>query len=481
MEAEREPSEVTQRVHLLLSSGGFRCLSYIGALQQLQRRRYEAATVSTCSAGTFVGALYCCGLTPDEIQEAVLELDLREITGPVWWRPARFLWSLRSRPYVLPREGFAKAFRQIMGAVGRDPDPTLGDLDIPLFTAALDIVGQQLLAYSSKANPDMRVGELLSIAVAIPFLYPPHRREGRELLDASLASHTPVWLATGQEETLPVVVLRAPVALRPGSRRGLKPWVDDILYSSVAGRDNALLARLPQVSVYDIQTTLPARSFTLPRGAVDQLIQQGRTCVADRMDRESEPGLPLTGSPDDDGAQRGAADLYGRHLNRLTALTRPPTVFISRAREDRAWVERLRPYLVELLDDPEVFVWDDSYIRSGDLWDLAIQDAITRARVAVLLVSRSFLASTYITERELSLLRDRRKAGQVRVLWISLDGSLPPEEEQAVQGFVGWEHPLGDMPETAAEGKLRDLAREIERAYRGNDAPDAGASARASS
>src|SRR3712207_2305026 len=126
MQAGHEPGEVTQRVHLLLSSGGFRCLAYIGALQQLQRRRYEAATVSTCSAGTFVGALYCCGLTPDEIRESVLALDLREITGPVWRRPARFLWSLRSRPYVLPREGFAKAFRQILRAAGRDPDPTLG-------------------------------------------------------------------------------------------------------------------------------------------------------------------------------------------------------------------------------------------------------------------------------------------------------------------------------------------------------------------
>ena len=464
--AAREPDQETQRIHLLLSSGGLRCLSYIGALQQLETRRYEAATVATCSAGTFVGALYCSGLTPDEIRGSVLELDLQEVTGPAWWRPARLLWSLRSRPHLLPSGGLAEAFERIMKAAGRAPDPTLGSLHIPLFTAALDIVGQQLLAYSSKANPDMRVSELLSIAVAIPFLYPPHRREGRELLDASLASHTPVWLATGQEETLPVVVLRAPAHIPAGSRRGLKPWIDDVLYSSVAGRDNSLLARLPQVSVYDIRTRLAPRSFTLPPGAVDQLIEQGRTSVADQMDRESEPALPLTGSSDDDAAQRGAADLYGRHLNRLTALPRRPTVFVSRAREDHAWVERLRPYLKELLADPKVLVWDDTYIRSGDLWDQAIQDAITRARVAVLLVSQSFLASPYITERELSLLRGRRKAGKLRLLWLSLDGSRPPEEEQAIQGSVGWERPLGAMPETAAEVRLHDLAREIENEYR---------------
>ena len=34
-------------------------MAYVGALDQLEQEGYEFASVSTCSAATFVGALYC--------------------------------------------------------------------------------------------------------------------------------------------------------------------------------------------------------------------------------------------------------------------------------------------------------------------------------------------------------------------------------------------------------------------------------------
>ena len=39
---------------------------FIGAL--LQCEGFEVASVSTCSAGTFVGALCCCGVRPDAMR-----------------------------------------------------------------------------------------------------------------------------------------------------------------------------------------------------------------------------------------------------------------------------------------------------------------------------------------------------------------------------------------------------------------------------
>jgi predicted acylesterase/phospholipase RssA len=123
----------SQRVHLLLSAGGVRCLSYIGALQQLQRAGYEAATVSTCSAGTFIGALYCCGLGPSELREAVLDFYAKELAGHVRWKLLRRLWSLRAWPYALhQRSGLAETFAEILSDAGLEPDPQLGDLCPPL-------------------------------------------------------------------------------------------------------------------------------------------------------------------------------------------------------------------------------------------------------------------------------------------------------------------------------------------------------------
>jgi predicted acylesterase/phospholipase RssA len=463
---EADGQALAKRVHLLLSAGGVRCLSYIGALLQLEREGYEIATVSTCSAGTFVGALYCCGLAPSTIREAALSFDLRQLAGDVRWRRFRRLWTLRSWPYALYRQpGTPQVFSRILEDQGCNPDPTLGELQRPLSTAAVDIAAKRLLVYSSDENPDMRATELLRIAIAIPLLYSPHTRAGKEVVDATLASHTPIWLATGQREDLPIIVLRAPGPDAPTRGHGVVAWVREVVSSGVASRDTFLLERLPSVNVYDIDTGVSGFDFGLSRAQINDLIETGRRTVAESEERGAEPlTLPSPAENDDDRAERRAVGLYGRHLDRL-ARSRTPTVFLSYAREDQRWVKRLRRQLGELLADPQVSVWDDSYIKPGSLWDAAIEDAVKRARVAVLFISRQFRESSYI-RKELALLRGQHASGQVRILWVSLDGSEPDEPEQALQAVGNPAAPLATMDEAAADRVLADLARVIEHEYR---------------
>jgi predicted acylesterase/phospholipase RssA len=122
-----------------MGAGGIRCLSYIGALDQLEREAVEIATVSTCSAGTLVGTL-CCGVRADAMREATLNLDLRRLAGDVGWPVLRRAWSFRAWPYAMyPEPGIPRVFRQILEAEGLDPEPKLGDLRVPLATAAVDV------------------------------------------------------------------------------------------------------------------------------------------------------------------------------------------------------------------------------------------------------------------------------------------------------------------------------------------------------
>ena len=58
-------SDETTRVHLVLSAGGLKVVSYVGALSVLAERNISFASVSACSAGTFIGALLCAGKTPE--------------------------------------------------------------------------------------------------------------------------------------------------------------------------------------------------------------------------------------------------------------------------------------------------------------------------------------------------------------------------------------------------------------------------------
>ncbi len=466
---EREWPSAPTRAHLVLGAGGVRCIAYIGALEQLEEEGYEFASVSTCSAGTFVGALYCCGVSPEAMREATLRLDLRKLTGDVSWKLLRRLWTLRSWPYALYREpGMPRVFRGILEEQRLEPDPALGDVRIPMATAAVDVAADRLLVYSSETNPTMRVAELLRIATAIPLMYAPHTAHGREVLDAALASYTPIWLATGQREELPIVALRVPSPAARDRRQAVVGWINDVLSSGIASRDTFDLERLPGVTVIDIPTGLSAVDFGLSRTKRGELIEQGRAAVAERFERDAErplaPPLPTPPKDDDDRAERQATRLFQTHLDRL-ARARTATVFLSYAHEDREWVDRLRAKLRTLLISKEVTVWDDSYIAAGTSWDAAIHDAILRARVAVLFVSQDFRKSDYAPGTELTLLREQLEKARVRILWVSVDGTLPDDPEQELQAAHDPAEPLARLDDAAADKALHDVARLIEQEF----------------
>lgn len=79
-------------------------------------------------------------------------------------------------------------------------------------------------------------------------------------------------------------------------------------------------------------------------------------------------------------------------------------IFISYAKEDSDWKTRVEGSL-SMLD--KYGCWSDTEIGTGDQWHPAIKEAITNAKVAVLLVSPSFLRSDYILQHELPVIATR--------------------------------------------------------------------------
>src|SRR4051812_6951597 len=76
-------------------------------------------------------------------------------------------------------------------------------------------------------------------------------------------------------------------------------------------------------------------------------------------------------------------------------------VFVSYSHADAGWVQRFDVMLRPLLRRRGLRLWVDTAIRASEEWDPAIAAAVARSRAALLLVSADFLASDYITEREL--------------------------------------------------------------------------------
>lgn len=93
-------------------------------------------------------------------------------------------------------------------------------------------------------------------------------------------------------------------------------------------------------------------------------------------------------------------------------------VFISYSHKDARFLNELLTHLAPLQRTGRVSAWSDRQIQPGSDWSADIAHALKRTRVAVMLVTKDFLASDFIHEHELGpLLREAEKGG-VTILWI---------------------------------------------------------------
>ena len=81
-----------------------------------------------------------------------------------------------------------------------------------------------------------------------------------------------------------------------------------------------------------------------------------------------------------------------------------PAVFVSYSREDEKWRRRFAEMLKPLVRERRLEVWSDDRTVVGYEWRPQLADAIARSRVALLLVTRTFLASDFIMDQELPAL-----------------------------------------------------------------------------
>jgi hypothetical protein len=76
-----------------------------------------------------------------------------------------------------------------------------------------------------------------------------------------------------------------------------------------------------------------------------------------------------------------------------------PLVFVSYSRHDARWRDWFLGMLAPSVRARRLEMWSDQRELVGEGWRPQLADAIARSRVALLLVSREFLASEFIMTR----------------------------------------------------------------------------------
>ena len=122
------------------------------------------------------------------------------------------------------------------------------------------------------------------------------------------------------------------------------------------------------------------------------------------------------------------------------------SVFVSYAHEDRP---RLTPFEghLEALTHRGASIWIDREIQAGDDWLQRIERQMHEASCALLMVSRGFLASEFIREKELPRLLDLHDQGRLRIFWVALEPcAWELTRLQALQAAVDPRRPLWTLP-----------------------------------
>lgn len=135
----------------------------------------------------------------------------------------------------------------------------------------------------------------------------------------------------------------------------------------------------------------------------------------------------------------------------------PKQIFISYSHKDGKWLKKFAEVLTPLLQNNTIRAWDDTNIRPGGLWRNEIEEALRSAKVAVLLVSPSFLASEFIRNVEMPPLLKAASDRGVTIIWVAVSASL--YSETPISHYQAANDPLRPLDALRAPDLNRELVR----------------------
>lgn len=145
----------------------------------------------------------------------------------------------------------------------------------------------------------------------------------------------------------------------------------------------------------------------------------------------------------------------------------PTKVFVSYSHKDRRWLDELKNMSAPLVWNRKMELWDDTEIGPGEKWRPAIEYAIRKSKVAVLMVSDNFLASEFIVKNELPYLLRAAARGRLKLLWVLVRPCLYEETEiPAHQAAHDISKPLASLSTAKRAEALRSICQRIGEALR---------------
>lgn len=192
------------RIGLVLGGGGARGIAHIGVIRLLEELRIPVDYVAGTSMGAVIGGMYATGMTSDELERVVTDIDWVDIFADGTGRAERPFRRKRDddlslfgpkfgvgpNSSLLPRgaiSGQKIAFLLESVTSQRSHVRDFDELPIPYRAVASDIGSGEAVVIG-----DGNLALAMRASMSIPGVFKPVERDGRLLVDGGIAKNLPV-------------------------------------------------------------------------------------------------------------------------------------------------------------------------------------------------------------------------------------------------------------------------------------------------
>ncbi|HEU4977093.1 MAG TPA: patatin-like phospholipase family protein [Baekduia sp.] len=175
-----------RRVAVIAGGGAGSCVALIGVRRAFEEAGVEPVLISACSGGTIWGAMWAAGLTADEMAAFSLSWHLEDYLDIQWRKVPRYAAAaLRGFTGLSKGAAVERTFDERFGAL------RVGELPIPITSIVYDMDRGVVDYFGTRRTPELTIGRLVRIAIALPILIESVEVEGHLYVDGGIIDLLP--------------------------------------------------------------------------------------------------------------------------------------------------------------------------------------------------------------------------------------------------------------------------------------------------